>query len=721
MAGSWVGGVGAFRTTSGSLTLTLPAFGVGDLAVLVIGNDAGTDPNYVTPSGWTFRGKTAATNMYSYIYSRVLQTGDVSVSFTLAAGGNAAIGIWRGVTWGSLGTFGVRSGTVTTVTAPDHATATGMRAHIFSDRSIAAAAGEADTLPTALTYGTARNFYPGDTTLNAAVGVSAVYFADSASGSGANTATLKDSSTNAWGVQVDLVALPKAATLTDTFDTYDAGKWPDLYGTVALEGGRVAVTEGVGQYAGFATAVGAYDLTNSSVFVKATRPTVEKASTETTLTIYGPTTANGLWFVLYYDAGQPNKQQCVMRQRIAGVDDNAWMPYDPATMAYIRIRHAAGTVYWDTSPDGATWTNRRTLVSAINVNAVRIELSIGQWQVEANQSKGYFDNVNVGGGRPKANLAGNWVLKPAKLFLGNTLATPGLTAFGIGGPSVKTVSVTIPAGVTVGSQLMLVISGTTGSVENWNTAVLSGAGGSGWTSVPPVAGTSGIHLFLWRKVATAGDRGAVVTFTAGAAATANGMIAGIFEVKDGLFHSAVGVYNVGAAYGGAAGGTDVPIGRQIVASVGVRGTTDVGTTYTAPSGWTVVGSQNTNAWASAKQYLMFAVRDAGVSGTVPAITASPGFDDDSGATFNRLSWSMFTGAWVEKPMKRYVGGQWRSLGDSPPAFSPASLTGLVGWWDASTLGLADGQMLTDWPDLSGAGTSHDPVLRCRQGPDVQGQ
>lgn len=203
MAVAWVGSAGGYRVTAGDIVVTLPTFAAGDLAVLVAGHDNGTDPAYATPAGWTFRGKTLATNMFSYVWTRVLQAGDSTVTVTVAGSGTAAVGVWRGATLGTVGAFGVRSGTSTTVTAPDIA-AGGERAHIFSDRSVAANAGEADTLPTALTYGTSRAVYAGNPTLSASTGICAVYFADSATGSGANTATLKDSSTNAWGLQLSL-------------------------------------------------------------------------------------------------------------------------------------------------------------------------------------------------------------------------------------------------------------------------------------------------------------------------------------------------------------------------------------------------------------------------------------------------------------------------------------------------------------------------------------
>lgn len=204
-APTWVGVGGTYSSAGATLAVPLPSgWQPGDLAIMVVGGDAGTDPNYPTPSGWTFRGKTAATNMFSYVFSRVLQSGDGSAGYTVSGSTSLAVGVWRDAALGTIGTFGIRSGTSFTASAPDIAPL-GYRAHIWSDRSVAASAGEADALPTALTYGTARGFYGGNPTLSAAVGIDAVFFGDSVPGqSGANTATLIDSSTNAWGLQLDL-------------------------------------------------------------------------------------------------------------------------------------------------------------------------------------------------------------------------------------------------------------------------------------------------------------------------------------------------------------------------------------------------------------------------------------------------------------------------------------------------------------------------------------
>lgn len=231
----WVGSAGHYLTGAGSFVVTLPAFQPGDLAILVGSNDSSIDPNFPTPAGWTYRNKTAAGNLFAYIWTRVLQAGDTSVTVNAAASGTLAVGIWRDAVFGTIGTFGIRSGSIYTVPAPDIA-ATGYRAHIYGDRSIAAAAGEADAF-VSLTYGTARGVYGGNPTLSASAGICAVFFADSLPGqSGVNTATLIDFSGNAWGIQIDLGAgtlgRPKVSLDGSTFVRKPGKRWT---GTVWME------------------------------------------------------------------------------------------------------------------------------------------------------------------------------------------------------------------------------------------------------------------------------------------------------------------------------------------------------------------------------------------------------------------------------------------------------------------------------------------------------
>ena len=230
-----------------------------------------------------------------------------------------------------------------------------------------------------------------------------------------------------WSVDfVDLdidtaLPMPKTETLVDEFTTDNTTLWPTglRYNNAVITGGRVALTEMSAAYSGIATTANAYSLEDSYVFCKATVPAVQTNTTETTLSVYGPTNANGVFFILFKDV---SGQQICMRRTVATVTDNAFLPYDPVAMAWIRVRKDSGTMYWDTSPDGTTWTNRRTLAGALNLGQVTVELSVGQWAAEATQSTGYFDNLNivpavVTGGKPKVYVGGSWQPKPVKVYL----------------------------------------------------------------------------------------------------------------------------------------------------------------------------------------------------------------------------------------------------------------------------------------------------------------
>jgi len=200
------------------------------------------------------------------------------------------------------------------------------------------------------------------------------------------------------------VVRPKTETLTDDFAFDDTTKWPNgnRYNTVFIRNGRVEATELTSppRYSGVCTDQ-IFTLMDSSVSVKMTRPSVQTASTETTLTVRDSSAQNSASVILYYDPAQVGvENQVCMRLTVATVYNNAWVDYNPTTMAYWRVRQSGGNYYWDSSPDGQTWTNRRTLAHALVLNLVGIELSVGQWAAgEPTQSTGYFDNVNLVGGQ----------------------------------------------------------------------------------------------------------------------------------------------------------------------------------------------------------------------------------------------------------------------------------------------------------------------------------
>lgn len=78
-------------------------------------------------------------------------------------------------------------------------------------------------------------------------------------------------------------------------------------------------------------------------------------------------------------------------------DDNAVsIAYNATTHAWVRIREASGTLYWETSPDGITWTARRTAATPSWVaSATDMFVSLISHRNSGVANYAEFDNFNV--------------------------------------------------------------------------------------------------------------------------------------------------------------------------------------------------------------------------------------------------------------------------------------------------------------------------------------
>ena len=214
-------------------------------------------------------------------------------------------------------------------------------------------------------------------------------------------------------VDVTAEVITKTETLTDTFETLDAGKWGS-YGTATVEGGRAKLVS-IQAYSGLYS-LSKYDLRESMVFAKVTPPPAA-GSRETTLSASTAGGTDGAFFGI--TSSPPG---LMMRRRVANVNTDSFLGYDPVEHAWLRIRLVGTSLYWDTSPDGVTWTNRHLLNTTAVLSQVQVELSCGQWATEADTQPGYFDNLNVpgvAGGRPKVWNGSAWVAKPVKVWNGS--------------------------------------------------------------------------------------------------------------------------------------------------------------------------------------------------------------------------------------------------------------------------------------------------------------
>lgn len=161
--------------------------------------------------------------------------------------------------------------------------------------------------------------------------------------------------------------MPLLGALADNFNDGLIGpEWGNAYGGVTETGGRARVPCTTG-YAGYQTGY-AYTLTNSSVYLQL--PVIPALSTATAealccMMILSGTGGTRLGFVINAVGNLLRCKSEVTYYDPASVD----ITYNATTHKWLRIRETGGNVLWDTSPDGTTWTTRRTLATPAWVTA----------------------------------------------------------------------------------------------------------------------------------------------------------------------------------------------------------------------------------------------------------------------------------------------------------------------------------------------------------------
>lgn len=69
--------------------------------------------------------------------------------------------------------------------------------------------------------------------------------------------------------------------------------------------------------------------------------------------------------------------------------------YNATNHLWWRMRESGGTVYWDTSPDGLTWTNLGSVAHQLSVGSVALKLQAGHWNAaDADGPNAIYDNLN---------------------------------------------------------------------------------------------------------------------------------------------------------------------------------------------------------------------------------------------------------------------------------------------------------------------------------------
>ncbi|MGV4984517.1 hypothetical protein ACVB8X_13935 [Streptomyces sp. NRAIS4] len=186
--------------------------------------------------------------------------------------------------------------------------------------------------------------------------------------------------------------MPALGTLVDDFDdgVRDPAKWPGSYGNI-VEAGRARVPCTT-DYSAYASA-SVYTLAGSQVACRVYAPAAGGAAVEALAEVLVLSSVGGT------DAGfSLNAVTGVLHliSRTGYADPNeVALTYSPSAHAWVRLREAAGTLAWDTSADGATWTTRRTAASPAWTADTALSVVLAAHRDSGTGDYSEFDSFNL--------------------------------------------------------------------------------------------------------------------------------------------------------------------------------------------------------------------------------------------------------------------------------------------------------------------------------------
>ncbi|MDT0387808.1 hypothetical protein [Streptomyces dubilierae] len=192
--------------------------------------------------------------------------------------------------------------------------------------------------------------------------------------------------------------MPLIEELRDTFDdgVVDTAKWPSNYNTGP--GGDPIETDGRARVVcdtGFSafTSDNTYTLAGSAAWVETYPPAAGGAASEAwaQLLITSSTSGTDAIFEVNAVSGL-----LTMAVRTGYFDPGATtLAYDSTAHRWLRISEAGGTLTWATSPDGLTWTTRRTAAAPAWVADADLEIQLITHRDGGAADFAEFDNFNI--------------------------------------------------------------------------------------------------------------------------------------------------------------------------------------------------------------------------------------------------------------------------------------------------------------------------------------
>jgi hypothetical protein len=188
------------------------------------------------------------------------------------------------------------------------------------------------------------------------------------------------------------------ATFEDMFPgpTLDP-RWDSSYGAVSISGGRGRIPCEVGSWAALGAVNAApgdlWTIHESSLSLElVTLPTGGGAGVAYLLIGAMSGTAGTYLAVLCDVVGG----YLALTSRVGYADPGAvYLAYDPVAHRWLRIRDTAGSVHWETSPDGVTWTIRRTLTPSPGWVSGAVQVLIESSRDGGANDAALIDNFNI--------------------------------------------------------------------------------------------------------------------------------------------------------------------------------------------------------------------------------------------------------------------------------------------------------------------------------------
>lgn len=186
--------------------------------------------------------------------------------------------------------------------------------------------------------------------------------------------------------------MPLTSTLQDNFDVDRlATNWPGSFGAVSVTNGRAQITTDTGYTALQSDQV--FTFNGSYVFAQMFMPAAGGATTEAFVELVIQSGTGGTDIIFGYNAVT---NLLTMANRAGYFDGGAvTLAYNSTTHRWLRMSLTGGNILWDTSPDGITWTNRRTgAASAWATSGTTLYVMIQSHRNDGTNDFAEVDNFN---------------------------------------------------------------------------------------------------------------------------------------------------------------------------------------------------------------------------------------------------------------------------------------------------------------------------------------